>query len=568
MSLREEKMPAEIKQKTTLSFIPRNIVFLLAFLLLPLRAQVSDTLYILQTTDVHGHIYPYNYFKDVPADYGLAKIYTRVIEYRKKHKNVLLLDDGDLLQGTPLIYYFNAIETDVPNPMILTLNYMGYDAFTVGNHDIEQGLFVYTRAEKESNFPWLSANSVLDDGRTFFKPYTIIEKNGLRIGIIGLTTPGIPMWLDKSHYPGITWADMVKTAKKYVPLLRPQVDVLVGLFHAGFNAGYSAKQTEKSGLPNENASRLVAEQVPGFDVIFAGHSHRPSPRKERTRIQNQNKPLLINAGSWGKNLGVAQIILRAEAGSSKAVIIEKNGWLEPAKTVKPSQAILELTGYYHQKTLAYIRTPIARLNSELSGANCRFKDSPIVELINRAQMDAAGADISFAACFNEHIDFKPGMIRVKDIYALYPYENYLYVVEMSGRQIKDFLRYSARYFVLQDGKITSNPAVNGYNYDMAEGIAYKIIVRNTPKSSANLNEIVDLTYLKTGRPLDMERVYKVAMNSYRASGGGGHMNAAGAQEAPVLWKSNVDMRTILIDYLKKTGEIKPQADHNWLLMPN
>ncbi|HGY56942.1 MAG TPA: bifunctional metallophosphatase/5'-nucleotidase [Caldithrix abyssi] len=544
----------------------RNLLVLLVGLsFLPLRAQVTDTLFILQTTDVHGNIMPYNYFKDAPADYGLAKIYNRVIEYRKRHKNVLLLDSGDLLQGTPLVSYFNTMETNLPNPLILTLNYMGYEAFTVGNHDIEQGLFVYNRARRESDFPWLSANSLLEDGRTYFKPYTIINKNGLRIGIIGLTTPGIPMWLDKSLYPGITWADMVKTAQKYVPLLRPQVDVLVGLFHAGFEAGYSAAQTEKAGLPNENASLLVAENIPGFDVVLAGHSHRPRPKNAKEQIKDQQKPLLINAGSWGRNLGVAQIILRKDADGGKWRVVEKSGWLEPSKNVQPSTAILELNAYYHKKTLQYIRQPIAKLNGTMSTEKARFEDTAVMELINDAQMQAAGADISFAACFNDRVRFKQGTLRVKDVYAIYPYENYLYLVEMTGKQIRDFLIYSARYFILDHGKVVRNPAVNGYNYDMAEGIGYTIKVEATTEHPQIPNKIIDLIYLKTGKPLDLNKTYKVAMNSYRASGGGGHMAFAGAQEAPVLWKSNADMRTILIDYLKNKQVIEPKSDGNWRL---
>ncbi|MGD9900749.1 MAG: metallophosphoesterase, partial [Calditrichaceae bacterium] len=251
----------------------RLIIFLM--MSTALFAQETDTLYILQTTDVHGNIYPYDYFRDEPDENrGLAKIFTKVTEYRKKHPNVLLVDGGDLLQGTPMIYYFNKIETDVPNPMIFTMNYMGYDAFAVGNHDIEQGLFTYHRAQDQSDFPWLSANSLMPDGRTYFDPYTIIEYNGITIGIIGLTTPGIPMWLDKTLYPGITWTDMIETARDYAEMLRPEVDVLVGLFHAGLNEDYSGAHTDDLGLPNENASRLVAEQVPLFDVVFAGHSHQ------------------------------------------------------------------------------------------------------------------------------------------------------------------------------------------------------------------------------------------------------------------------------------------------------
>ena len=341
--------------------------------------------------------------------------------------------------------------------------------------------------------------------------------------------------------------------------------MLVGLFHAGFEAGYSAAQTQKAGLPNENASLLVAENVPGFDVILAGHSHKPRPKNTKEQIKDQQKPLLINAGSWGRNLGVARIILRKDADEEKWRVVEKNGWLEPSKNVQPSAAILELNAYYHKKTLQYIRQPIAKLNGTISTEKARFKDTAVMELINDAQMQAAGADISFAACFNDRVRFKQGTLHVKDVYAIYPYENYLYLVEMTGKQIRDFLTYSARYFILDHGKAVRNPAVNGYNYDMAEGIGYTIKVEATTEHPQIPNKIIDLIYLKTGQPLDMDKTYKVAMNSYRASGGGGHMAFAGAQEAPVLWKSNVDMRTILIDYLKNKQVIEPKSDGNWRL---
>ncbi len=540
-------------------------LFLLFFGFGRLWAQ-TDTLYILQTTDVHGHVRPYDYFQDKAADYGLARIFTRVIDYRLKHKNVVLVDGGDLLQGTPLIYYFNRIETSVPNPMILTLNFMGYSAMAVGNHDIEQGLFTYLRARDESHFPWLSANSVLPDGRTFFKPYTIIEHNGIKIGIIGLTTPGIPMWLEPSLYPGITWKDMVQTARKYVPLVRPQVDVLVGLFHAGLDSGYSAKQTAALGLPNENASALVARKVTGFDVIFAGHSHRPYPKKGRIVLTHTERTLLINAGSWARNLGVAEIILRKKEQSTRRPwqVIAKEGWLEPMKKVIPSPAIMDLTKYYHKKTLAYIRQPIATLTDTLSARNARFQDNPVVELINRAQMAYTKADISFAASFNDHFKIPPGKIRIKDVYGMYRYENFLYVVEMTGQQIRDYLQYCARYYLKKGDKIIANPKMAGYNYDMAEGIKYKITV--TREDDTGENTVGPIIYLKTGRPLDMHRRYKVALNSYRAMGGGGHMAAAHVSEKQILFKSDEEMRNILADYIQQQKIIHPVCDGNWTVV--
>lgn len=545
--------------------IPVSLNILLASSAL---AQVkTDTLYILQTTDVHGHIVPYNYYTDQPAPYGLAKAYTKICEYRKKHANVLLIDTGDLLQGTPLAYYFDKINTAGYNPLILTLNYMGYDAFTVGNHDIEQGLPIYNKTMHHSDFPWLSANALLPDGRSFFKPYTDFNVNGIKVTVLGLTTPAIPMWLDSMLYPGIHWGDMVKTATYWAPELRKQTDVLVGSFHAGFEADYSKQQTDRLGLPNENASLLVAKNVPVFDVVFAGHSHRPLGRKGKSApksnppknilIQKKHRTLLLNAGSWGKYLGVAQIILQKQP-SGKYAITSMDGWLEPLANVRPSSAILTLIAPYHKETLQYTHTVITTLTDTLSARKARWQDTAFMDLINDAQMQSGHADISFAACFNDKAVIPPGKLRIKDVYQMYKYENYLYVLKMTGQQIKDFLEYSARYYQWQNGKLTVNPKMAGYNYDIAEGIGYEIHVKNPVRK-----RIRHLIYLKTGQPLDMAKTYKVALNSYRATGGGGHLAAAHATNAPVIWKSDREIRNLLIDYLKKKKVIKPTCNHNW-----
>jgi 2',3'-cyclic-nucleotide 2'-phosphodiesterase (5'-nucleotidase family) len=527
-------------------------------------SQETDTLYILQTTDMHGHIYPYNYFTDQPDNKsGLAKIYTRVVEYRQKHKNVILLDSGDLMQGTPLAYYFNHNERDLMHPLILTMNYMGYDGFAVGNHDIEQGLFVYNQAKRNADFPWLSANSILEDGRTFFKEGTIIKRGNIKIGIYGLTTPGIPMWLDKTLYPGIDWQDMVSTAKNNINSIRPKVDVMLGIFHAGFNAAYSKAASDAAGIPNENASAWVAEQVPGFDAIFAGHSHRAGPMKigPQNQLNFNDGPALINAGFWGKNLAVVKIILKKD--NDKWHIAEKSGWLESMKDVEASQAILDLTAYYHKKTLKYIRTQIGTLTAPMGANESKFKDTPLVELINKAQMAHTGAEISFAASFNDRFTMEAGPIAIKDIYGMYRFENFVYMVEMTGQQIKDFLEYSARYFKLENGRVFGRKDIPGFNYDMAEGVNYKVDVRQ-----AIGKRIVDMKDPATEKEFDLERTYKVALNSYRASGGGGHMDAAGAKGNPVLFKSSKEMRNILIDYIAAQKTITPSVDNNWKIIKN
>ncbi len=549
------------------------LLLIVLFGLIPLKsvsAQVSDTLYILQTTDVHGHIYPYDYYTDSPAPYGLAKAYTKICEYRKKHKNVLLIDTGDLLQGTPLAYYYDKINTTAFNPLILTLNYMGYNAFTVGNHDIEQGLPVYYKARRHSEFPWLSANSLLPDGRTFFKPYAKFNVNGIKITILGLTTPAIPMWLDSSLYPGIRWTDMVKTAAYWAPKLRKETDVLLGSFHAGFEAQYSKKQTDRLGLPNENASLLVAKNVPLFDVVFGGHSHRPLGRKGynaphpvpvKNLIKvNGHRTLLLNAGSWARYLGVAQIILQKNK-TGNYRITSMDGWLEPLKDVPASAAILTLIRPYHKQTLRYTHTPITTLTDTLSALKARWQDTAFMDLINNAQLAMGHADISFAACFNDKALIPPGRLRIKDVYQIYKYENYLYVLKMTGQQIKDYLEYCARYYRWENGKLSTNPQIAGYNYDMAQGISYEIHVKEP--IGQRIRHLIDS---KSGKPLEMRKMYKVALNSYRASGGGGHLAAAHATKAPVIWKSDREIRNLLIDYLKEKKSYKPTCDHNWKLV--
>ncbi|HED10948.1 MAG TPA: bifunctional metallophosphatase/5'-nucleotidase [Caldithrix abyssi] len=540
----------------------RFFVFLF-FLTASLLAQRADTLYILQTTDVHGNIYPYDYFTDTPdSTRGLAKIYSKVVEYRQNHKNVLLVDCGDLIQGTPLVAYFNKHSQGLPHPMILTMNYMKYDAFAVGNHDIEQSLFVYNRAENESRFIWLSANSVMEDGGTYFKPYTVIERNGIKVGIIGLTTPGIPMWLDEELYPGITWQDMVTRARIFAKELRPQVDVLIGIFHAGFNAGYSQKQSEAAGIPNENASGLVAEQIPEFDAVFAGHSHRPGPMKagkKNARSFGKKETLRLNAGFWAKNLGVARFIIHDD--KSGRHITGKSAWLEPMAPVPADKAILQLTRPYHEKTRDYINTRIGVLKTTLDARESRIKDTALMDLINAAQLDYSGADISFAASFNPGFQLPPGPLRVKDVFAMYQYENFLYTLKMTGQQIKDFLEYSSRYYDYKDGKVVTATEWPGFNYDMAAGLRYEIDVRKpVGKRIINMEDM-------RGRPFDLNKTYTVAMNSYRASGGGGHMVYAHASKAPVIKKSNEDMRNILQQYIEKKKIIDIRPDNNWKVLP-
>ena len=251
------------------------LLFILINLVLFLHGSTNpDTLIILHTTDVHGNLFPYDYITDTANEQGLIRINSRVKYYRENFKQVLLLDGGDLLQGTAFSDYYNKMMSECPHPLIAAYNYMEYDAFTVGNHEVELGLDNCKNLVNISDFPWLSANSCLTDGTSYFEPYTVIRLDEIYVGIMGLTTPGIPKWIEPVKYPGITWEDMVETADDLIQKLTAESDICIGLFHSGFDKNQEFAVNQALNLPPDNSSGLVAEHVPGFDVILGGHSHR------------------------------------------------------------------------------------------------------------------------------------------------------------------------------------------------------------------------------------------------------------------------------------------------------
>lgn len=534
------------------------ISFIMLFIVQCISANKRDTLYIVNTTDIHGTIIPYDYIKDEPTQLGMAKVYSRIKEIKETYKNVVLIDCGDLLQGTPYAYYFNCIDTACVHPIIQTMNFIGYDAFAVGNHEIELGVDTYTKARKNSNFPWLSANAELSDSTTFFEAYTYVDKNGIQIAILGLTTPGIPTMLDTTYYPGITWKDMVETAQKYAPELTENSDILIGIFHAGYDAEEDKYKEELFGLPVANASDLVADRVPGFDVIFGGHSHRVNPLDSVITIYDESPlKMICGARSWG--LGIAKIILEKNDGKWK--VIEKSGWIERANEFPLSEEIMQLNKQYQDEVVSFFRTPVAISTNEISTEKARFEDSPIPELINTVQMHHTGADISFSPVFSTSLTLPADSICIKDVYAIYPYENTLKMLEMTGQQIIDYLEYCAQYYVFADDSITTNPDMAGYNYDMADGISYTIDVREEPGK-----RIKNVIFNKSAEQLDPEKCYTVALNSYRANGGGGHLKSIGIDEPKVLYASGMDLRNLIIQYLKEVQTFDATCDGNWQIV--
>ncbi len=506
-----------------------------------------QTIHIIHVTDAHGHLYPFDYKRATLSDHSIAQVYTYVDSLRKAGEKVLFIDTGDLLQGTPMVYYFNKIDTSVTNPAALLYNFTHLDAMVVGNHDIEQGPAVYRKFQKELDAPLLSANAVLPDGQSAFPSYVIFNIGGKKIGLIGLTTPAIPLWLNPSLYPEITWKDIVKSAKPLVAKLRPQVDFLIAGVHAGIDSASSLKETGARNLPNENDVLNLARACPELGLILCGHEHRLIPGK-----YYQNKPGNVPI-SMAKNAAYYFNEIIVEPGKPVKIIPHQT------KYYKPFPGAVKLLKPYHEKTIRYINTPLTVLSDKLDMKKAYFYDNAILDFIQQAQLAYSGADVSFASCFTTRAMLPADTVRIKDIFSIYRYENYLYGIKMTGGQIKRYLEASAEFLQDRNSVKLTNGKIPGYNFDIAANVDYTIDISKPLGKRITINRIA-------GRKYSAKAIFKVAMNSYRFNGGGGLLEKAGVENPEPYYISDEEIRNLLIQYLREGGKLKPEPDNNWKII--
>lgn len=518
------------------------------------RAQVT----LLVTTDLHGRIYPLDYFTQRPSNVGLAKIATVVKETRKRQPNLLLIDCGDTIQGTPLVY-LHSRRTDGPvHPMMLVMNSLGYTSMTPGNHEYNFGLEVLEKARREANFPFLSGNTYRTGTETTaFAPYIVKEVDGVRVGILGLTTPGIPHWENPKNYAGLEFRETVAEAKKWVRILREQerADVVVGAFHMGIEEVLATGRTDPGTMPDENACLAIARQVPGLDFIFMGHTHQQVP------ALSVNDVLLAQAGHWGSHVVRADVYLSRETEGPWRIEAKGAATVPITDAIPADPEVLAMTESYHRETEAWLARPIGESARALGAAEASFQDSALLDLIHRVQLDVGQADVSLVANFNPRSRIPSGTVTVRDIASLYIYENTLYVVEVTGAQLKDALEHSARYFLpYEQGKTARelvNPDIPGYSFDIAEGVGYELDLRE-PLG----RRIKNLTF--KGVPLRPDQKLRLATNNYRYNGGGGYTMLSGA---PVLYQSNVEIRDLIIEWVEKNRVIPAEPSDNWRILP-
>jgi len=512
---------------------------------------------VLGTTDLHGNLYPVDYYTDKADNRGLAKIATLVKQVRKENPNVLLIDSGDTIQGTPLEYFHNKKNNGPPDPMMLGMNALNYDSMTVGNHEYNFGLQVLEKARSEAKFPWLSANTYnKGTNKTHYQPYIVKEIEGVRIAVLGLTTPGIPNWENAPNYAGLEFREPLSEARKWVPVLRGKehADLVVIAMHMGLEQDLRTGEINPGQVTNENRAIEIANQVPGIDLIFMGHTHRDVPSLVINGVQ------LIQANYWGRHLARVDLYLentglrwRVFARAARTIAVDD-------RTV-PDPDILKLGEPYNRETQAWLSRAIGESAAELTAAEARFRDTAILDLIQRVQLEAGKADVSMAAVFNPDARIAKGPVTVRDIAGLYVYENTLVVLEVTGQQVKDALEHSAKYFrPYEPGKSPADlidEKIPAYNFDIAEGVTYTL---NIAKPTGQ--RIENLQY--QGQPLAPTQKLRLATNNYRVNGGGGYTMYKGA---PVVYRSSAEIRELIIDWVERHQTIPTQPTNNWKIVP-
>ncbi|WP_329032677.1 5'-nucleotidase C-terminal domain-containing protein [Streptomyces sp. NBC_01725] len=545
---------------------------------------------VLGTTDLHGNVFNWDYFTDKEFDdkdrndVGLAKISTLVNRVReeKGRGNTLLIDAGDTIQGTQLSYYYAKIDPITAkrgpvHPMAQAMNAIGYDAAALGNHEFNYGIPVLRKFEEQCRFPLLGANAL--DAKTLrpaFPPYVIKRLRtphgrDVRVAVLGLTNPGIAIW-DKVNVQGkMTFPGLEEQAAKWVPKLRSMgADVVIVSAHSG-SSGTSSYGDQ---LPHiENAAGLVAEQVPGIDAILVGHAHTEIPEYRVTNKETGKDVVLSEPLKWGQRLTLFDFDLVWERGRWS---VEKVGaQVLNSNTVDEDPKITGLLVDEHRKVVGYVNQVIGTSTAAMTTADAPWRDEPLIDLINHVQTETVRAGLaggewaalpllSQASCFSRTAGIPAGEVTIKDAAGLYPFENTLEARLLTGAQIKDYLEFSARYYVrtaagapVDTSKLTNADNIPDYNYDVVSGLTYDIDIAKPAGS-----RIVNLRF--EGEALDPAARFVLAVNNYRASGGGNFPHVAGAQQ---LWANPDEIRNTIITWVQTEKTVDPArfASVDWKL---
>jgi 2',3'-cyclic-nucleotide 2'-phosphodiesterase/3'-nucleotidase len=540
------------------------------------KAKATMELRVVETSDMHGSFFPYDFLNHRPKAGSTARVSSYVNALRQQYGDRLLLfDNGDILQGQPLSYFSNFIDTTDVNIAAQVVNYLRYDAQTIGNHDIEPGHKVYDKWMSEVKCPVLGANIIdTKTGQPYAKPYTIIERNGVRIAVLGMLTPAIPNWLSPDIWSGLRFDDMVATARRWMPVLRNQekADVVIGLFHSGKEGGITTDTYM------EDASEVVAREVPGFDLVLFGHDHT----RHNDTVTNTAGHQVVCLDPANNAMSVADARICLSKANGKWTVDSIRGSINSVANLPIDQAYEDHFKAYINKVNRFNDEPIGTFKHTIRTADCYFGNSAFNDLILNLELSITGADIAFTAplLFNDSI--KAGPVAMSDMFKLYKYENMLYVMRLTGEEIRKHLEMSYDlwfntmtgpddHLLLLDRRTGGDAQRMGFknlsfNFDSAAGIDYTVDVTKPN------GQKVTILRMSNGQPFDPKRWYRVAINSYRANGGGELLTrGAGIPKdslaSRIVWKSDRDQRYYLMQEIKRQKVLDPQPNHNWKVIP-
>ncbi|RRD46755.1 bifunctional UDP-sugar hydrolase/5'-nucleotidase [Tessaracoccus sp. OH4464_COT-324] len=559
------------------------------------QAHADDTVEVtvLATTDLHGNIFNWDYFRDKPYSdktgnrIGVAHAASAINQIRAERgaEKVIVVDNGDTIQGSPLATYYAKTApittTGETHPMAKALNTIGYDAANVGNHEFNYGLDFLAKYEEQLDAPLLGANvTKLSTGLPAYQPYHLekrtIDGKEVTVGFLGLTTPGSMVW-DRAHLEGVVRIeDMVASAQKFVPQVRAAgADLVVVLSHAGIGV------SSVGGLPPENPADDIARKVPGIDAIVIGHTHKDAPEHWETNETTGKKVLISQARYWGS--GIVDLRFELTRNDGGWQLTKSGAKAHYSKDFDADPAVSAATKDAHEKTISHVNTKIATSDEELPATESRYRDTPIIDYIQMVQTATVQKALattehanlpvlSLAAPFSRTAIFPKGDVTIRDMAGLYIYDNTLEAVKLTGSQVRDFLEYSAKYFAdlppgaafdpeTMTGVERGGEPVRDYHYDIISGLRYEIDLAKP------VGQRIITLQMPDGTPVADDQEFVVAINNYRRSGGG---NFPHVSTAPVVYNDLLEIRQELIDWAIAKKRIN-SADffvRNWRLVIN
>lgn len=527
---------------------------------------------IIETSDVHGSYFPYDFITRKPQNGSLARLSSLVNGRRSQYKDAfMLVDNGDILQGQPIAYYYNYIDTKTEHVCASMLNYLRYDLGNMGNHDVEPGHAVYDRWVSQCKFPVLGANIIdTKTNKPYLPPYKVLEREGVKVAVLGMITSAIPSWLPEQLWSGLRFDDMETTARHWMKIIKEKEkpDIIIGLFHAG-------PEGNQLGDAIENGSEIVARNVPGFDVVFMGHDHQRHCRK----VVNAAGDSVLITGPSNAARCVSDVMIKVVKKNGKLVKKEVSGQITELDAYPIDQAFMKTFDHQYRATIDFVSRKIGRMSSTISSKDAFFGPSAFIDLLHQLQMDLTGAEISFCAPLSPTAEIKEGDIYVGDMFNLYRYENMLYTMKLSGKEIKGFLEMSYALWTNQmksasDHLLLLDDSKSGFgrfknptfNFDSAAGIIYTVDVTKPEGSRVDIKSMAD------GTPFQMDKVYKVAINSYRGNGGGDLLTkGAGIPKeelkSRIITSTEKDLRYYLMKRIEEKKQLDPKPLNQWKFIP-